>query len=378
MRVVKHVIISLVVLVVNLLIFSCIPSSITYDGLAVSSEGIDIRVLVDKGKSFSLFSRGKLFFVDGIPLKDKIDILLDGTNLVINGISFGSMVDVYSDGNIVFNNIEYKGFFRFVVRNNVILAINVVNIEEYLECVVPSEVPALWPMEVLKAQAIVSRTYALKKIIENRNRDFDVFASYRSQVYLGLKKVHPRTTKAVEDTRGIVITHNGEIINAFFHANSGGFIETSEILGTESFPYLRPSIDKFSRDTFRSYWTAFVKEEEIVKKVFGSSKYRLLDIEIPYRLPSGSVRELRIIVKDHRGTYDKLLDIYRFREMFPVVLSPKFEVDIVGDKVIFRGYGWGHGVGMSQWGAKEMANQGYNYKEIIRYYYKDIEIQRLY
>lgn len=377
MKKLKHITLAFLVSTITLLTFSCIPKS-SIVNIFTEINTTNIRVLLGKEKNLKLSSTGKIFFANSIPLNKDLNVEISKTNIVINGIPLGESVDIYSDGNIIFNENEYAGFFRLILKKNQIFVINVLDIEEYLESVVPSEVPALWPMEVLKAQAIVSRTYALRKIIENKDKDYDVLASYKSQVYSGKKKIHPRTTRAVRETRGITITHNGEIVFAFFHANSGGLIESPEIIGLGPLSYLKPTIDKFSKDTFRSYWTTSIPKEEFLYSIFKKQSLKLTQIEIPSRMPSGSVKQIIITVKDTQKEFTKTIDVNKLREIFPSILSPKFEVAIEQDRIIFRGYGWGHGVGMSQWGAKEMASQGYNYKEIIKYYYKNTELSKLY
>ncbi|MEN2998477.1 MAG: SpoIID/LytB domain-containing protein [Brevinematia bacterium] len=373
----KHGVLTLLILTVVGMTFSCIPrSDVVGDFWKVGST--NIRVLIDKRKVFRLFSTGRLLFVEGIPLEREISVSLDKTNIVVNGITLGERVDVYSDGNIIFDGIEYSGFFRLVAEGSVVMVINVVELEEYLESVVPSEVPALWPMEVLKAQAIVSRTYALRRILDSKGKEYDVLSSYKSQVYSGVKKVHERTSRAVRETRGVVITYKGEIISAFFHANSGGLIESPEVIGARYLPYLKPSVDRFSQDTYRSFWSTYIPKGSFLKGLFGNDNLKLVAIEIPYRMPSGSVREIRVTATDGKDKVTVEIDVNRFREVFPSVLSPKFEIETDGYGITFKGYGWGHGVGMSQWGAKAMADQGYNYREIIKYYYKDVDIENLY
>ncbi|MCX8029010.1 MAG: SpoIID/LytB domain-containing protein [Brevinematales bacterium] len=371
---VRHIIVGIMLVIVSTVIFSCIPKS----SLKSYVDNQVIRVLIGNEKErFSLLSRG-FFLVDGIPFDGEIVVEISNSCMVINGIQKDKKVEIYSDDYISYRGTEYSGTITLIFTNKSVMVVNNVDIEEYLESVVPSEVPALWPIEVLRAQAIVSRTYAIRKMIDNKNKDYDVVSTYMSQVYSGRKRVHPRTTKAVRDTRGVVITHNDEIILAFFHANSGGLIETPEVIGGRKLPYLKPMRDNFSRNTFRSYWSSSIDSDEFVYKLFGRRDLKLVSINLPKRLPSGSVTQVEVLVKDNRTTYSKVLSISELRGIFPVIMSPKFEIDINGGVINFRGIGWGHGVGMSQWGANKMAKQGYSYKEIIMYYYDDVKLVKLY
>lgn len=375
MKIIKHFLTLTGVLLLLTVTFSCIPESyIKIQGLGKETL---IRVLIDQEKTSFLIQSTNLIFVEGIPIQGTVKVEMKSNKININEITFGNCVEIHSDSNLYYNDTPYEGFFRVILTNNKMLLINVLPLESYLESVIPSEVPALWPMEVLKVQAIVSRTYALRKIIESTNREFDVYTDYKSQVYSGLKKIHPRAIRAIKETRGMIITYNGEIVYAFFHANSGGLTESAEILGTQSLPYLQPKIDKFSQNTFRSYWETTIPIEEFFKRL-DIQETKRFTIHIPERLPSGSVPFIEITINPGNNSIFKRIPTYRLREIFKSILSPKFEVEVKGNKLVFRGYGWGHGVGLSQWGAKEMASQGYNYKEIIKHYYKDVKITRLY
>ncbi|MCS7299643.1 MAG: SpoIID/LytB domain-containing protein [Spirochaetia bacterium] len=374
-EILKHIVFAKIIVFIGILTFSCIPRS-SLKSIATTDK---VRVLIGIERSnFKITSEG-LIVINGIPFNNEANIYFDGSKIVANDIVKDSKIEIFSDSYLQYIDKKYPGFIRLITSENGIMVINVVELEEYLSSVVPSEVPALWPMEVLKAQAIVSRTYAVRKMIENQDKDYDVVSTYKSQVYSGISKVHPRTSRAVRETEGIVITHNDEVIFAFFHANSGGYTEKPEIIGVkENLPYLKPVIDNYSKNTFRSFWKTSISKKDFLNSIFGRKNLKMEYINIPYRLPSGSIAEIEVVANDGKSSIIRRINVNRFREIFPMVLSPKFEIDIEGDNIVFTGIGWGHGVGMSQWGAKEMAIKGYNYKEIIRHYYNDVELVKIY
>ncbi len=379
----NHILSSLLIFFSSVLIFSCMSPTPQNE---MVEEPI-IRVLIDNLESYKqveLRSKGVFNIIGGSffakSIERELKISAKDSILLVNGNSSETnTIEVYPSSPIIYNGIEYPGIFRVVLTNGYIYLINILPLEQYLECVVPSEIPATWSMEVLKAQAITSRTYALYLMKYSKNRLFDVYSSYRSQVYKGLKNLHPRSTRAVIDTRGLVITYKDEIIHAFFHATSGGFIEDSSLLLGKSLPYLKPSLDNFSKFNYRSRWDTAISTHKFSKIIFGSEDITIKEINIPYRLPSGSVKEVKIIGTTKNGEeISKTISVHKLRELIPSILSPKFSVELKDKVIKFRGYGWGHGVGLSQWGSKEMAEQGYNYREIIKFYFKDTDITRIY
>jgi len=382
LRKAKFFLLSLLIFFSSIFIFSCIPPM---PHKLVNEEPL-VRVLIDRidpGVVEVKVSDGGIMLGGNVLWKSvvgKVRIRVQGEELVVNDcLTETNVVDIYPNFTLNYKNIDYWGMFRIVLTNGYVYIINILPLEKYLECVVPSEMPAAWSMEALKAQAITSRTYALYLIKNSKNELFDLYSSYRSQVYRGLKNLNPRSTKAVIETKGIVIVYRDEIIQAFFHANSGGFIEDSSLLVNKNLPYLKASVDSFSKENYRSKWSLTMGVEEFCQIVFGVDGVKLKTINIPYRLPSGSVKEINIVGVSKEGLeISRTLTVDQLRDLIPSILSPKFSVEVKGSKINFRGYGWGHGVGLSQWGSKEMAQQGYNYREIIKFYFKDTEITKVY
>ncbi len=376
---IRVILFTLLISILSISIFSCIPSQEISQKIYSHNRIPEIRVLIDtKNQNSNLEIESEdILFVNDIPSKSKITISILNTFLAIDGLqTHTNELKISSTKAIKYDRNYYPGYIRILYKDKKIYAINHVDIETYLRGVVPNEVIPSWPIQTLKAQAIASRTYALKKILENKNNFFDVYSTYKSQVYKGLHRTHPRTDQAIKETFGMVITHKGEIINAFFHANSGGLLEDESIITPTELPYIKPINDKFSQNTFRSSWTLHISKKDFLEKI--GLEGELKKIEVIERSPNKSVKTLKITYIQNSKEKEKILSIHYLRELIPQILSPKFTFKITKTKIEFDGYGWGHGVGMSQWGAKEMALNGYSYKEILKYYYDNVEIMKIY
>ena len=145
---------------------------------------------------------------------------------------------------------RYAGKLKIFVLNNEVLIVNVLGIEKYLSSVVGSEMPTKWPIEALKAQAIASRTYALK---QKGNSFYDIDSTNKNQVYIGLEARTYKTTRAVSTTKSLVLTYKNKLINALFHSSSGGMTENSEDVWKNKYPYLS-SVKDFDKKNPKFRW----------------------------------------------------------------------------------------------------------------------------
>ncbi|RKD33891.1 SpoIID/LytB domain-containing protein [Thermohalobacter berrensis] len=256
------------------------------------------------------------------------------------------------------------------------------NIENYVAGVVAGEMGNDWPLEALKAQAILARTYVMH-FIKNRGgskyKNANISTDVKEAQAWNIDAVNERIKNAVESTRGQVVLYNGDYIKAWFHAHSGG----NTALAKEGLnykydnpPYIRIVKSKDSNkapknDTNWSY--TFTKTE--IKKACWKMKKDINDfnsIIIEKRGPSGRVVSLRIGNITVNGPTFRL-------NIGPGKLKSTL-IDIIsvnGNKVTFTGRGYGHGVGMSQWGAYQLAKEGMKAEEIIKYYFKDVNIVNL-
>jgi stage II sporulation protein D len=255
--------------------------------------------------------------------------------------------------------------------------INQINLEDYLKGILYQESSHYWPQEALKAQAAVCRSYAVYQIEENKLKDYDVTSDIYSQVYGGKTSERYRTNRAVDDTRSQVITYKDKIIPAYFHATCAGHTEDAGLLWNIEILPLKGVVCGFCKASPHFNWHNVLSLSEIEEKLTAAG-YKIKGIEgitILGRNESGRILDLEI------ASAQKNIKISAkdFRNLIGpnLIRSTNFRVSIAQGDAVFEGLGWGHGVGLCQWGAYFMAKQGYTYKEILRYYYPQTDVKTL-
>lgn len=270
---------------------------------------------------------------------------------------------------------RYRGRFRVYNKPSGLTAVNHLHVEKYLYGVVPKEMSWLWAEEALKAQAIASRTYALYiKSKQPAYKIYDLAATTASQVYGGYGSEKKRTTQAVDNTFGKVMMFDEQLIISYFHANSGGQTESSKNVWGGEVPYLQSISDQFSLVPETRKWKLSLtyKELETLLKKSGLKIGKIKKIKLEGRSKSGRIKAFRII--SDKGQARLTGNNFRLK-IGPVELkSTWFDIKTEKNKLVFKGRGYGHGVGMSQWGAHQMALSDYSYDKILKYYYKGIDI----
>ncbi|MEN2984036.1 MAG: SpoIID/LytB domain-containing protein [Dictyoglomaceae bacterium] len=268
---------------------------------------------------------------------------------------------------ITVNSIIYKGILEI---NESGWIINILNLEDYLMGVIPVEMPVSYPLEALKAQAVSARTYALSNL--NRHKIFDLCANVHCQAYKGVNFEKEKTNIAVKETIGEVITYNGRLIKAFYHSSSGGITENSEDVWGGYYPYLRSvkDVEELNNDT----WVVFLSFEDIKRKL-ANINLNLQEVFYIELEKSSTGRVKNVIIRNNAENW--LIRGTLWREIFNIP-STLFDIKFENTGIYILGKGMGHGVGLSQRGAKFLAERGFNYKEIIKYYYKGVEIQKWY
>ena len=277
-------------------------------------------------------------------------------------------------GTVRVNGATYRGNLKLIVSGQGrINAVNLVDIEDYLYGVVPKEMSPDWPDEALKAQAVVSRTFARYQMDANASRDHDVSATTASQVYGGVAAGTDRTRRAVDATRGKILTFNGKPAPDLFSCqqrrDDGG---CPHVWRRYSLSQKRSG--SFSENAPGCRWSLPVSIEDLSKSL-SKNGIRTNDIRdvVPVEEPFGEGQ-----LKITHGGGDTVLRCNDFRTSTTRLLkSTLFVLTKEGDMIRFDGKGYGHGVGMSQWGAREMAQQGFSYGDILKYYYSKIEIGSL-
>ena len=252
-----------------------------------------------------------------------------------------------------------------------------INLEDYIIGVVAAEMPASFELEALKAQAVAARTFAMYKK-ETRNLDYDLIKGVKDQAYKDNKTLlaqwkvnfftnYLKIRQAVEETQGQVLTYNGEVINAFYFSMSNGYTENCELVFAQDLPYLNSVSSKWDNESLNnySYTINFSKED------FCSSLGITCDsVEIQDITRSDSNRVLTITINNQTFKGTEMRSKLGLR-------STDFDIVINESGVTITTRGYGHGVGMSQYGANGMAKEGYSYEEIVKYYYQNTEITNL-
>ena len=242
---------------------------------------------------------------------------------------------------------------------------------DYLIGVVGAEMPASFPLEALKAQAVVARTYALKRI-SNSQKLTDTVSTQAYKDNNQLKAMwqgnfdtyYNKIKLAVTSTNNMTIKYNGTYIDAVYHSTSNGRTEDAAHVWGNSVPYLKSVESSWDRNA-SSYLRTEEKELSVLLTLLGIDLSDESSIEIISRNNSGRVSNVKIGNKNYSGV--ELRNLLGLR-------SADFDLEVQNNKVIITTRGYGHGVGMSQYGAKGMAENGYNYQQILRHYYQGISL----
>lgn len=411
------------------------PSYSASDSIALSSEaGFNLYDEGDLEMELLYIQEGVLYITaveDELLILDEDDkeifiIPNDGSILIASGDFRDSIIKVGQN--------KYRDYIKFVQKGNYINVINHIELDHYLYGVVPREMGSSFPIEALKAQAIIARSYALANIKAHAQEGYNLCDTTHCQVYGAYDNEHPTTNKAVDETRGEYISYNGRVISANYHSNSGGMTENCGDVWSQSLPYLASVEDSFSDNAPNSSWEISYSPSEIQSRLASSGinigqimKIDILEVSDANRVLSLKITgtngekkmtgaELRstlgvtklkstwFSVNKEGGSESSKVYVISGDGRYPIELNNAHIIDGRKDIIvnrsavnraksidrtarlestyssspasfIFNGRGYGHGVGMSQYGAREMANQGYDYKDIIRHYYTSVEIE---
>lgn len=291
----------------------------------------------------------------------------------------GNPVRVRSiDGITQVNGKRYRGWVELrKKKNGLLLVVNDLDLEEYLKGVIAAEIPPDWELEALKAQAVASRTYAVHEKRTAGTRPYHILSTIMSQVYHGINGEHKKAVLAVTETTGLILTHRGEIIPAFFHANCGGHTENaSKIWGIDA-PYLK-GVDCECQDIKKDgLWEKRISVSHLLD-VLRRRGYRINDISgiaIDGITPAGRV--MNVTLRSTGGTTTVPAETLRAALGSTVIPSVFFELELSEGEAVFSGRGNGHGVGLCQWGAKEMAGKGHDFRSILAHYYPGTVLVRM-
>ena len=299
--------------------------------------------------------------------------------------------------------LKFAGGLKFIVEGDCITAVNCIGMENYLLSVISSEMKSSSSLELLKAHAVISRSWLLARMEERKSggaaphREFDVCADDHCQRYQGLAMaVGESVRRAIDQTWGQVLRYRGALCDTRYSKCCGGRTELySTCWEDKDFPYLQSVEDRFCDcehseilpQVLNDYdmrtmdfhdWTVRYSREELstlVHRRTGVDYGEILSLEPVERGPSGRIKYLRINGTKHSAVIGKELAIRRALSETHLK-SSAFEVTVDGDFFVLRGRGWGHGVGLCQIGAAVMASEGYDYRQILSHYYVGAEVEQ--
>lgn len=368
----------------------------------------------------------------------RVDILAIDGELITNIPGDGSIIigsANLGESIIKVDEDRYRDYLTFLNNGYNILIINHINIENYLFGVLPKEIPITSPDDALRAQAVVARSFTYANLNKHVGEGYNLCISTHCQVYGGYEGEKPSTNQAIIDTHGEYIVYDGQVANTLYHSNSGGHTESSEKVWGGSLPYLAGIEDIYSLNTTNSSWSIKLTPIELGDRLKANSINvgEVKDLQILDTTDTNRVKSIKIVgsLGEEIISGDKLRTILGTTSMKStlfnvnkdgasssknvyivgssgqgpreVTLSGMYILDGNNNKTVnrnisnrvkgdinstdiegtisiepttfnFEGKGYGHGVGMSQYGAIEMANSGYNYETIIKHYYSGVEI----
>ena len=303
-------------------------------------------------------------------------VKLVGGALRVDGRAVGDRWSPRGSGPWTVGKRVVRGRITVRAKGDRIQVLNRVGLEHYVASTVGGEMSASWPREALRAQAVATRTYVLHEASKRRASAWDVKATIASQVYRGIDAETDETRAAAKATRGEVLTYQGEPILAVFHSTAGGRTATAGEVWGQDLPYLRV-IDVDEEDGApHTYWrTQFdAKDLNAILEAAGIELAALEGISVTRRTPSGRVERLEI----RGGTNRVELRGSQLRSLVSALglRSTLFDVRATQDGFAFVGSGYGHGVGMSQWGARALAERGESYQRILARFYPGTRLER--
>ena len=291
-------------------------------------------------------------------------------------------------------NPTYMGILEIKKTKNEegLYLINELPLETYLQGVVPSEMPSSYHQQALMAQAVCARTYAWKQMEEGGLEEYgaDVDDSVNFQVYQN-QALAETTSRAVEDTKGQVMTQNGELIQAYYFSTSAGTTSTDQIWGADQpAPYLKSVVCSFDEDQPWGSWIVEIPWEQISRSTALYNQGKLLGLQITRKSESGAVTGLTVNTELGSFMVEGEYNVRQFLAPTGCEIKEQDGSTAAGgallpsayftleqeleSRIRIQGRGYGHGVGMSQSAANQMAEEGYSWKEILEYFFKDIQI----
>lgn len=350
----------------------------------------DLRVAINRFSDSAVYFKGAggdLYIEIGegsakkiyrVPEDEQAEIKIAGDKVNYRGVTsenikvfkgdYSSVIMLSKDGK---SFSPYRGDMEFIIYKGKVLPVNSVQSEEYIYSVVPSEIGSYFPQEAIKAQVLAARTYLYYNLSSYKYENFDLLDNVNSQMYLGKEREDQKINTLVNDTVGEIIIYNDKPINALYYSTSGGrTVNNEDVWGGAVVPYLRGFRD--SADESRSprlNWSVSISKQELSDKV----GFRVDRVRVK-KVASNRVHTIELSGSKRKTiSGDELRRLVGYNKIF----STQFQVRDNGKNLTFTGKGSGHGVGMSQYGAYGLANSGKSYENIVKHYYKGVQIKKL-
>ena len=264
---------------------------------------------------------------------------------------------------------DYEGDVEISINHKAILAVNIIEFDKYIAVVVETEGgPSAHP-EYYKVQSILSRTYALRNFNAHESEDFNLCDHTHCQAFKGRSELNPEILHAVLSTHNLVLTGRYfALINTVYHSNSGGETRRASDIWTNDEEYFQAVVDPFSKDQPNYKWDKSIPFEMWKNYLISYGIKNINKIDSERLLIKQEHRNKYFIIQKDSVNIDRVRTDFNLRSGF-------FSMEMKGDSITFKGKGYGHGIGLSQEGAMEMARQGFSFSDIVRFYYHNVQIR---
>ena len=381
-------------------------SLLTWLVLVAPATALDLRVAVQEGKqrvNIASSTSAQIGNCAGkhlgqLPAANKVSAQAISGAVTLAGKQARQLcIQPTQGGQVYIGDRWYRGKVQLIRTNQGFTAINQVDLEHYLASVVGKEMYASWPQAALQTQAVAARSYALFRRQKQRNPLYDLGSTTAHQVYAGIKGETPSTVAAVRATAGQVLTYQGQVIEAVFHASSGGHTENSENVWGGATPYLR-GVPDFDQSAPTYQWAVTLGANQLKQRLPGLGN--IVAITPLARTFTGRVKTVQIVgdagsrtmtgrqLRQALGLKSTLFTVIpalgplatragSLATQIGSLTSPPRPLNTHPTQLQIRGRGFGHGLGMSQWGAYALAQQGKTYQQILRHYYRGTTLTTL-
>ncbi len=307
-----------------------------------------------------------------------------GNQIALGGRRFAQeaiRIVCHRDGFLSVDGHQYRG--NLLLRRHAdgtLNAVNILPVDAYLYSVLGSETYASWPAAAHDAQAVVARSYALWRIAQRRNQPYDLRATVLDQNYLGLSKENPKLKAAVDRTAGLALLYQMKLFRCYYHSTCGGHTEAVErVFPTPPLGPLSGARCTYCRDSKHYRWEREMSKSALATALrdHGVNLQGIEEIVVTERSPTGRGQTVVVTAADGRELTFPAAD-FRLKIGARELPSTWFQLHERGSEYLIQGRGWGHGVGLCQWGSRGMAEAGHSAREILRHYYPGATLQKVY